>query len=188
MIFFISATDTGVGKTYFSYLLAKKFLSEGKKTKYIKLVQTGYPEDDDSAFVSKSKAEAKTLYFGKEPLAPYFIFKNFPVDEAISRLKSEEVDYTIVEGSGGLLVPLDKNNFIVDIPKRMNLRTIVVVPNKLGCINQTLLNLYYCEKEGINLYGFALNDFFMTTFDNFDVLEKLTRKIKYRFKDDIITI
>ncbi|AWB11116.1 dethiobiotin synthetase [Thermodesulfobium acidiphilum] len=188
MILFISATDTGVGKTYFSYLLAKKFLIEGKRTKYIKLVQTGYPKDNDSAFVSKSKVEAKTLYFGKDPLAPCFIFENFPIEEAISRIKTEEVDYTIVEGSGGLLVPLDKNNFIVDIPKRMSLKTIIVVPNKLGCINQTLLNLYYCDKEGIDLYGFALNDFFKETFDNFDILSKLTGKIKYRFKNEIITI
>lgn len=188
MIFFISATDTGVGKTYFSYLLAKKFSNEGKKTKYIKVVQTGYPEDDDSSFVAKSKVETKTLYFGKEPLAPYFIFKNFPIDETINKIKSEEIDFTVVEGSGGLLVPLDKKNFMVDIPKRMKLKTIIVVPNKLGCINQTLLNLYYLEKEGIDLYGFSLNDFFLEKYDNFKALQDLTGRVKYRFKNSINTV
>jgi dethiobiotin synthetase len=187
MIFFITATDTGVGKTYFSYLLAKKFSSEGKKTKYIKVIQTGYPEDDDSSFVANSGIETKTLYFGKEPLAPYFIFENFPLEDAIRKIKSEEVDFTIVEGSGGLLVPLDKKHFMVDIIRKMNLKTIIVVPNKLGCINQTLLNLYYCEREGINLSGFALNDFFLGEYDNFKALKDLTgKKIKYRFKNSII--
>jgi len=187
MILFITATDTGVGKTYFSYLLAKKFSNEGKKTKYIKVVQTGYPEDDDSSFVANSGVETKTLYFGKEPLAPYFIFENFPLEDAIRKIKEEEVDLTIVEGSGGLLVPLDKKYFMVDIVKKMGLKTIIVVPNKLGCINQTLLNLYYCEREGIDLYGFALNDFFLEKYDNFEALNNLTgKKIKYRFKNSII--
>jgi len=119
MIFFVTATDTGVGKTYFSYLLAKKFSNEGKKTKYIKVVQTGYPEDDDSSFVANSRVETKTLYFGKEPLAPYFIFENFPLEDAIRKIKSEEeVDFTIVEGSGGLLVPLDKSILWLILLKR----------------------------------------------------------------------
>jgi dethiobiotin synthetase len=188
MIFFISATDTGVGKTYFSYLLAKKFYSEGKKTKYIKMVQTGYPEDDDSSFVAKSEIETKTLYYGKEPLAPYFIFENFPLDEAINKIKSEEVDCTIVEGSGGILVPLDKKHFMIDIQKKIRSKAIIVVPNKLGCINQTLLNLYYFEKEGLDLLGFALNDFFLEKYDNFTAIQELTRsKIIYRFKNEIKT-
>jgi len=76
---------------------------------------------------------------------------------------------------------------MVDIVKKMGLKTIIVVPNKLGCINQTLLNLYYCEREGIDLYGFALNDFFLEKYDNFEALNNLTgKKIKYRFKNSII--
>lgn len=185
MKIFVSGTNTDVGKTNFCALLAN-FYKKINTVSYIKIVQTGYPFDNDSQKIAQSGIEAKTLLFGEPPVAPYFIFDKFPINYVMQEIEKSNSDITIIEGSGGLLVPLDKQLTFADIVKIMGLETIIVVPNKLGCINDTLLNLYYCQKEKIKLKGFALNNFFLHSLDNFDALQNLTNnRIVYKFKKEL---
>ena len=69
--YFITGTGTGIGKSYFSALFAQKLTAEGQKVRYIKPVATGFPEDDDAAFVARQAGlapeNAVTLYTAAEP-------------------------------------------------------------------------------------------------------------------------
>jgi dethiobiotin synthetase len=81
---------------------------------------------------------------------------------------------------------LDKSLTFADLVELLNLETIIVVPNKLGCINDTLLNLHYCKTRGLNLRGFALNNFFFDGNDNLSALQDLTnRAFVYKFKTEL---
>ncbi|MGC8501831.1 dethiobiotin synthase [Desulfurella sp.] len=187
MKIFVSGTNTNVGKTHFCALLSKYYKNMKKSVIYIKIIQTGYPDDDDAKSVYEaSKVKTQTLLFGKEPVAPYFLYENFPMDFVIDKINKSKADVVIIEGSGGLLVPLDKSHTFADLVSLLNLETIIVVPNKLGCINDTLLNLYYCKTKGINLKGFALNDYFFDGNDNFVALQDLTNyALRYKFKTEL---
>jgi dethiobiotin synthetase len=184
MKIFVSGSNTNVGKTHFCALLSKYYKSMNKSVIYTKIIQTGYPKDDDAkAVFEASKVETQTLLFGEPPVAPYFLYEKFPMDFVIDKINKSKADVNIIEGSGGLLVPLDKSLTFADLVNLLNLETIIVVPNKLGCINDTLLNLHYCKTRGLNLRGFALNNFFFDGNNNLSALQDLTnRAFIYKFK------
>ena len=75
--YFITGTGTGIGKTWFSAFLVKTLLAEGRRVRYIMPVATGYPEDDDAAFVAArtglAPQDALTLYTAAEPASPCFV-------------------------------------------------------------------------------------------------------------------
>lgn len=187
MKIFISGTNTNVGKTNFCALLAQYYKSIEKDVSYIKIIQTGYPNDDDSKIVFEaSGVQSQTLLYGTPPVAPYFLYDEFPMDFVIDKIQKSNTEVTIIEGSGGLLVPLDKTYVFADLVKKLNLKTIIVVSNKLGCINDTLLNLYYCNTKGIKLHGFALNNFFFDGNDNLNALQDLTKNsFIYKFNNGL---
>jgi len=187
MKIFVSGSNTNVGKTYFCALLSKYYKSMNKSVIYTKIIQTGYPIDDDAkAVFEASKVKTQTLLFGEPPVAPYFLYETFPMDFVIDKINKSKADVNIIEGSGGLLVPLDKSLTFANLVELLNLETIIVVPNKLGCINDTLLNLHYCKTRGLNLRGFALNNFFFDGNDNLSALQDLTnRAFVYKFKTEL---
>jgi len=187
MKIFVSGSNTNVGKTYFCALLSKYYKNMNKSVIYTKIIQTGYPTDDDAKTVFEiSKVKTQTLLFGEPPVAPYFLYETFPLSFVIDRINKSNADVNIIEGSGGLLVPLDKSLTFADLAKLLNLETIIVVPNKLGCINDTLLNLHYCRTSGLNLRGFALNNYFLDSNDNLSALQDLTNHaFVYKFKTEL---
>jgi len=187
MKIFVSGTNTDVGKTQFCALLAKYYANISKDVMYTKIIQTGYPQDDDAKTVfDVSNVEVQTLLYGKPPVAPYYLYEKFPIDFVIDKINKSKASVNIIEGSGGLLVPLDKTHTFADIVKRLEAELIIVVPNKLGCINDTLLNLHYCKSVGLNLKGFALNNYFAGDYDNFNALQDLTNgSFRYKFKDEL---
>jgi dethiobiotin synthetase len=188
---YITGTDTEVGKTYFSGLLCRHLVEKGDSVCYIKPVQTGYPEDDDAKTVrGMSGAETKVLHTAEPPVAPYIAFDEFPFDETVKEINSVTgYDWLIVEGAGGIMVPLDSEYMNWHIPRECGLDCVVVVPNRLGCINHALLNKHFLEKEGIGFAGFAMNNHYMATkFDRFNIsmLNDLTaHSVRYVFSKDL---
>lgn len=161
--YFISGTNTDVGKTIFSAWLAKKLADEGKRVTYVKPVQTGYPADDDSAFVRNyaglDEGDARVLFTGGEPVAPCFLWDVFPFDEAVEQINAvDDCDVLLVEGAGGLMVPLDMNRQVYEFAVPCDLQTLLVVPNRLGCINDAQLSARFLRSENIPLGGIAIND------------------------------
>lgn len=191
---YITGTDTGIGKTYFSGLLCKFLKDEGLKVAYIKPVQTGYPADDDSLTVREmaglDKSECRVLHTAVAPVAPYIAFDEFPYEETVETINSlTGYDFVIVEGAGGIMVPLDDAYMNYDLVKACSLEALVVVPNRLGCINHSLLTKHFIETSGIKFAGFAMNSHFISSaYDKFNIsmLNDLTaHSVRFVFSKDL---
>ena len=192
--YFVTGTGTSVGKTFFSALLCNYFLENNLKVTYIKPVQTGWPESDEKFirnFINNHKNfNSKTLFVNEKPVAPCLVFEPFPFNDAVNQINSiVSADVLIVESAGGLLVPLDSKRFNYEFVNECGLSVILVVPNKLGCVNDTLLNFQFMSSINLPFEGIALNNFFSESeFDlyNKDMLLKYTNKELFCFFYDKI--
>lgn len=97
------------------------------------------------------------------------------------KLLSDKFDFVLVEGIGGALVPVDKNNLVIDIVKELNLPVLVVVQNKLGAINHTLLTVEALKARKINILGLVFNNYKNQNreilIDNTRIIEALTKEM-----------
>jgi len=178
----VSGTNTEVGKTWFCGFLARHFREQGKVVRYVKPVQTGCPPDDDAAVVREisglSESEAFIVNTAVEPVAPCFLYDPFPFEETVAVINEiTDCDVLIVESAGGLLVPLDSERQNYHFAKACDLDIALVVPNRLGCLNDAQLNMRFIALEGLPLHGLAMNDFFasdeINRVRNKDMLEVL---------------
>lgn len=155
--FFISAIGTDSGKTITSAILVKAIQAD-----YWKPIQAGLPRDTDQ--VRSLVAEAKTIYYPeafqlKEPCSPHQAAALEGITIKIDNLKlPEPLSKTpiIVEGAGGLLVPLNNTDVIADLVMKLGLPMILVVNFYLGSINHTLLTLEYIANSSLRLKGVIL--------------------------------
>lgn len=161
---FISGTDTGIGKT----AVAAGFLrcaSEFRNSRYWKPVQTG--ADCDTSEVARLTGLPLSQlmvphYRFPDPLSPHLAASlagaKICVDELTLRFTEvAHQEFIIMEGAGGLLVPLNSSTLIVDLPKRWNLPVILVAVDRLGAINQTLLSIEACQTRGVEVLGVVWN-------------------------------
>jgi dethiobiotin synthetase len=164
--YFITGTGTGIGKTHFSVFLARGLKAEGKTVRYVKPVATGYPADDDAAFVAGQAGlapeDAATLYAAAEPASPCFVFDPFPFEECISRIEalSADRDVLLVESAGGLAVPLGVRRYNYHFALALGLDVILVVPNRLGCLSDAIVYGHFALRHKLALEAIALNDYF----------------------------
>ncbi len=154
---------------------------------YWKPVETGcdpLPQDAQllSNLLNQPLSETVT-YTYRYPLAPYVAqrYENKPLK--ISLLKKtfealkKKYDLLVVEGAGGLAVPLKKNYTYADFAKELHLPTLIVSDARLGTINDSFLTAFYARSRGLNLLGFAFNRFTgkdMSERDNPQVVEEMT--------------
>ena len=162
-LFFVTGTDTGVGKTYFTVEIIKYLKKLGKRAIGFKPVETGCsPECEDAKLLSEvSGVELKPVYSFDIPIAPAMASefeKNYvshtKIIEAVRKL---EGDYIFVEGAGGIMVPLRWDYLFLDLAKDLNAKIIVVSLSKLGVINHTLLTIKVCESAGLEVSLVVLN-------------------------------
>lgn len=171
---FVTATDTEVGKTFVSGLLVRSLLQKGIKTGYFKPVASGCQLDggsllsDDLLYMERfvdCKMEHKLhcpVRYAK-PLAPLAAarFEGRPVSlekiwESFSLLK-QRYSCLVVEGIGGVMVPLKEDYLVLDMMAHMDLPALVVCRPGLGTINHTLLTLQAIKSRGIPIVGFLTN-------------------------------
>ncbi len=167
---FITATGTGVGKTWLASALTTACVQRGKKVAAIKPIETGVdPEPNDALELARacgreSLATASGLYRAKEPLAPYAIEKRG--GPSIGSLRTlakcirelaQDADYTIVEGAGGVLVPLDREHTIADLAALLDLQTVLVARNALGVLSYTLTAIEALRRRNISVRAIVLN-------------------------------
>ncbi len=184
----IFGTNTGVGKTVFSALLCKELKGTGFKVAYVKPVQTGYPTDNDALTVREisglSEKEAFSVVKEREPVAPAALFDRIPLDRVLEKIEEmESYDYLIIETVGGVCSPLDKSLLNYHLSKILKSDfNIVVVPNRLGCINDALLVNYLFSKEGIG-FAFALDNYFMEDKNqkNEELIDHFTKRVTFVF-------
>ncbi len=154
-IYFITATNTDVGKTYACEIFLNKFAKQGKKVGYFKPIETGVETQplDGLAMLNlttklnpnfKATIDDIVPFQFKLPASPFVASKGKNIDINIIKQKAQELlefcDVLIIEGAGGLLVPINKDYFMIDLIKEFDCQTILIVPSNLGSINDTLLS------------------------------------------------
>lgn len=173
---FITATDTGVGKTYFAALLCEHLRSLGVRVGAYKPVASGcqiaptgevVSEDGQLLWSAAGKPLAPADVCPQRfvaPLAPHLAAaaEGRRVDPALLRRGVERwrgvCDLLVVEGAGGLLSPLSETDSNADLARDLGLPLVVVAPNRLGVLNATLLTLLAAETLGLSVAGVVLND------------------------------
>lgn len=172
--FFITGTDTGVGKTIIAGALIRVLCFFGLKTGAMKPVESGCAREgkilipSDGTFL-KHMAQMRepvtqvTPCCFESPLAPYPASDLEKKSISIAEIKKtfyslyKHYNAVIVEGVGGLMVPLRENYFVVDLAKQMELPLVVVAKPGLGSINHTMLTVNYALKEGLTVAGVIIN-------------------------------
>lgn len=170
---FIIGTDTNIGKTYITCNIAKYLVSQNKLVRCLKPVATGVnllQDDNDSNLLLKSSNVKSTLYevnpiFFQEPVAPHIAssLHDFNLDLAsinkicLPIINKIDYDYILIEGVGGVLVPLNDRDTFIDLVKMWNFPVIIVVGIKLGCLNHCLLTINTLLEYKINIIGWVAN-------------------------------
>jgi dethiobiotin synthetase len=171
MNLFITGIGTNVGKTVVSAIL-----TEALQADYWKPIQSGTIEGRDSDTVTSLISNSKTVihpetYLLKQPLSPHFAAKLDGVTIELSKVHSQyinlslslraesrsDVQHLIIEGAGGLLVPINKNEYVIDVAKKMDCEIVLVISNYLGCINHTLLSIDCLKRNNFKIYALVFN-------------------------------
>ncbi len=172
---FITGTDTGVGKTYVATGIAKALRSAGVDVGVMKPAETGcglrlgklIPHDatalvraaevrDSLSLVNPCRFRAPVApsvasAIERKPIDPEKILKAF-------KTLSQRHEFMIVEGAGGIMVPLAEGYLFLDLAEAMGLPMVIVARPGLGTINHTLLTIEALRNRGIAIAGFVIND------------------------------
>ncbi|MDY0123553.1 dethiobiotin synthase [Sulfurimonas sp.] len=163
---FVTATNTNIGKTYTTKLLLREYASRGLKVGVIKPIETGvvngYAEDAEELLEEVKELNTKLWHLEAEDIAPiiyemaaapFVASNNAPLDLKKILTKIEELeafcDIIIIEGAGGLYVPIDEKYMMVDLISLLNAKALLVTHCSLGCINDTLLSKKALEERKI---------------------------------------
>ena len=169
---FITGTDTGVGKTVVTAALACCLSLAGKKVGVVKPVQTGteVQQVPDIEFVYGALGRSYEIdkvcfYLLPKPLSPHAASVLAGVEintdiilNSIDEL-SASLDVVIVEGAGGIMVPVNKGYMMLDLVSELGLSSIVVARPGLGTINHSLLTLETLKVRGVDISGFVISGF-----------------------------
>ena len=183
---FVSATNTNVGKTYACEKLLKHFAKQNLKVGYFKPIETGVenctPLDGSKMFSLVKSLNKEFEKLSLKDIVPYqfclaaspYVAKNGE-NINIEFLKKQKdyllnfCDILIIEGAGGLMVPINEDFFIIDLIKEFNSKAFLVTPSKLGCINDTLLSIEALKRAKIDF------DFFINLYEDKDSFEKISK-------------
>ena len=158
---FITGTGTDVGKT-----LVAAIVTEAMQADYWKPVQSGFAEGTDSLWITAMISNKKTiihpeLYKFKMPTSPHLAAKaehtKIILKDILHHLPKTK-NKLIIEGAGGLMVPLNKKEFVLDLIKKLKAKVIIVSKNELGSINHSLLTAAVLKKEKIDVAGWIFNE------------------------------
>jgi dethiobiotin synthase len=156
--FFVTGTDTDVGKTVVAAWLVARL-----GACYWKPVQAGTEPETDSQIVRRLSGASpdrilREGYVLAEPIAPHEAARRAGIAIDMAKLDPPACDGPlVVEGAGGLMVPLDEQSFVIDLARELELPLILVARSTLGTINHTLLSLEAIRRRGLPLAGVVVN-------------------------------
>ncbi|SFW81553.1 dethiobiotin synthase [Chitinophaga sancti] len=160
---FITGIGTGVGKT-----ITSAIITESLQADYWKPVQTGLTEGTDTDTIKKllsnpvSKCH-REAYCLKEPASPHLAARLEGVNINVKRITEIADSYQpanrplIIEGAGGLMVPITNTIFTIDLIRQLKASVIIVAGNYLGAINHSLLTARSLQQEGIPVLGWVFS-------------------------------
>ena len=156
--YFVTGIGTGIGKTIVSAII-----TEALKADYWKPIQAGELDNSDSMKVH-SLISNKTSFIHPEayrlskPMSPHAAAKSDKVTIDFKKINLPKTSKPlIIEGAGGVMVPLNDKQLVVDLIKKLNAEVILVVQNYLGSINHTLLTYEALKNRKIPIAGIAFN-------------------------------
>ncbi|MBE0509675.1 MAG: dethiobiotin synthase [Chromatiales bacterium] len=172
--YFITGTDTGVGKTWATLALMAHLQQAGHCVLGMKPVASGCEQtaeglrNEDALLIQQQSTialpyDAINPYAFAPAIAPHLAATQAGVEIDLSHLTGsaralqQQSDYLIVEGAGGWLVPLNKASSIADLAWQLQLPVILVVSLRLGCINHALLSATAIRQSGCELAGWVAN-------------------------------
>ncbi|MCD8025027.1 MAG: dethiobiotin synthase [Candidatus Gastranaerophilales bacterium] len=164
MYIFVTGTDTDVGKSYVAKGICEQLRNDGETAAYLKPFQSGVAENvlSDAQMVG---GNAKSSYVTKTPSNPLISAEIDGVELDLekvavdfSKLK-KECDNVIVEGSGGIYVPVKKGVLMADLIKRLNLPALIVARPDLGTINHTLMTIECLLNNNIKVLGVVISNY-----------------------------
>ncbi|HVO67470.1 MAG TPA: dethiobiotin synthase [Syntrophales bacterium] len=172
---FVVGTDTGVGKTVLALLLMQFCFSRGFNPFYLKPVQTGCKDandvDSDAKFIYRNVRQLKDrepadsiVYCFKNPKAPFFAARDegktidLSVIEKAVIEKASSYSPLVIEGAGGVLVPVVGGVFVADLLELTRARPVIAARAGLGTINHTLLTIEALARRGLRPLGIVFID------------------------------
>lgn len=174
MNIFVTGTDTDAGKTTVSAWICSKI-----RTKYWKLIQTG--NDSDSEIIRKFAPNTEIIpeaYKLKAPLSAYDAANIESLIINLDKLNTVE-DKVVIEGAGGIFVPISDNFLMIDAIKRTNSKALLVARSKLGIINHILLTIFALKSKNISIIGIIISG---------NMEENIKRTIEKFSEEKILTI
>jgi dethiobiotin synthetase len=165
----VTGTDTGIGKTFVACALAHALRARGRTVAVMKPVETGVvSEPEDALRLREAAADPAPLedicpYRLRAPLAPAVAARaeGVTIDlarlETLIRRRQAAADVLLVEGAGGLLVPIRDGITYADLAARLGLPLLVVAANRLGTINHCALTAGAAAAAGLTVLGFVLS-------------------------------
>jgi dethiobiotin synthetase len=158
MNYFISGIGTNIGKTIVSAIL-----TEALEADYWKPIQAGDLENSDTNKVKKLVSNKKSVFHKEaycltQPMSPHAAAKIDGIEINLNDIKPPTTNNNlIIEGAGGLMVPLNDNTLIIDLIEKIPTEVILISQNYLGSINHTLLSIESLQTRNINIKGIIFN-------------------------------
>lgn len=177
-ILFVTGTDTGIGKTAVSTLLCASLKGKGFRVKVVKPVESGCAVSREGGLIasdgellraasgSLQPVEEVVPYRFRSPVAPIVASEaeGCPIGkkDLLDRIRkcTRDSDLLLVEGAGGLLVPLSKDYTFADLASDLEAAVLVVVGSRLGAINHALLTFEVIRRRKLKAVGYVFNDLF----------------------------
>ena len=168
---FITGIGTDVGKT-----VAAAILAEALEADYWKPVQAGFNDGTDAQFVRSLLATQTSVvhpetYKLRLAASPHIAARKEGIKIDLDKIAADfrgitsnlkpETSNLIIEGAGGLMVPLNEEEFVIDLVKKLNVRVILVSRNYLGSINHSLMTAAVCKKNNLHVLGWIFNDHYL---------------------------
>lgn len=156
--YFITGIGTGIGKTLVSAVLIEKL-----KADYWKPIQSGDLDSSDSLTISSLISNTKTFIYPEsyrltQPLSPHLSARLDGIEIDLNQIKVPATENNlIIEGAGGLMVPLNETELIIDLIKKLDVEVILISQNYLGSINHTLLSINILKQYNIKIKGIIFN-------------------------------
>ena len=171
--FFVTGTDTDVGKTCVSAALAKHFRDNDVDVGVMKPFASGYKATPDSVSADveilmkysgvNDSIDLVNPYYFEIPTSPYDASKQLNLEIDISKViesynqLSSIHDIVIVEGIGGIMTPISRNYFVSDLISDLQLSSFIVTGSKIGAVNHFMLTYEHARQKNLNLKGFLIN-------------------------------
>jgi len=169
---FVTGTDTGVGKTLIAVALLRALVASGQRAAGMKPVSAGFEAGrsvnaDIAAMMGAGNVDVpladRNPYAFVPAIAPHLaaaeagVGIDLDVIEAAYNRVAARSDVVVVEGAGGVAVPLDARHDMLDIAQRLCLPVLLVVGVRLGCLNHALLSAAAISARGLQLSGWVAN-------------------------------